>query len=437
MNGLSVRRGAPARRLSTHWGEPVNEDMKQSPFHPARWKLDKPEELSAAEQEWLDWLRAAVSRGGFTSLGQAHREVTGIGHEVAGPTWHVSQTTLSRWLRGLNLPSDKSFHEAVACLNDRAAQRRRKSPDAPGPVTAAEAAEGRRLLHAARRTKDGRLQPAQRRADELAGEIADTHAELGRVQALMALKSGQLQEARAGAALVERVQTVAQTGRELRGDLDRALGRVTELEDQLQELKEVLENWQDRYDRLHAQYESALETAQAERLAMQDELSELRAALWLSQRNQQEDQVAAADATDVGPLAEQRSSRDDHDEEDRIQWVEGVAQQIRRLQDKRGERLQLLRSVCADASRKDIYLLALRLGESADGGPLARELMQQAGVRYYDMWQGEPGPLRQWWADITGVRLEGRPRVPKTTKPTASLPHYEHDHTYHGYGTQI
>ncbi|MER5860285.1 hypothetical protein ABT131_32520 [Streptomyces sp900105245] len=420
--------------------------MKQSPFHPARWKLGKgPESLSAAEQDWLDWLRAAVWRGGFTSLGQARLEVTDAEREVAKPggtergvaepALYVSKTALSRWLRGINLPSDKRFHEAMECLNDRVAERRRKSPEAPGPVTATEAAEGKRLLHAARKTKDGRLQPAQRRADELASDVAETHTELGKVQAVMAHVSGQLHEARAAAALVQRVQTSAQPGTELREELDRALGRVQQLEEQLQELETVLENWQNRYDRLFAEYESALEAAQAERLAMQDELSELRADLWLSQHNQQENPSAPHDdVSDAEPVAERQPSHDSRTEEDRAQWVEEVAQQILNLRYNRRERIQLLRSVCADASRKDIYLLALRLGESTDGGPLARELMQQAGVRYYDMGQGEPSPLRQWWADRTRVRLEARPRVPKTTKPS---PQYDHDHIYHGYGTQI
>ncbi|MFE5220696.1 MULTISPECIES: hypothetical protein [unclassified Streptomyces] len=428
----------------------MNEDMKQSPFHPARWKLGKgPESLSAAEQEWLDWLCAAVWRGGFTSLGQARLEVTDAEREVAKPggteggvakpTLYVSQTALSRWLRGINLPSDTRFHEAMECLNDRVAARRRKSPDAPGPVTATEAAEGKRLLHAARKTKDGRLQPAQRRADELASDVAETHAEVGKVQALMAHVSAQLHEARTGAALVQRVQTFAQPGTELREELDRALGRVQQLEQQLQELEVVLENWQNRYDRLYAQYETALEAAQAERLAMQDELSELRATIWLSQRNQQGDPVSVPydDATDAEPVAERHPSHDSLDEEDRVQWVEELAQQILDLRDKRRERIQLLRSVCADASRKDIYLLALRLGESTDGGPLARELMQQAGVRYYDPWQGEPSALRQWWADRTRVRLEARPRVPNTAMPSVSAADFEHDHTYLGYGTQI
>ncbi|WP_435279600.1 hypothetical protein [Streptomyces sp. 1222.5] len=423
--------------------------MKQSPFYPARWKLGKgPESLSAAEQDWLDWLRAAVWRGGFTSLGQARLEVTDAEREVAKPggteggvakpTLYVSQTALSRWLRGINLPSDTRFHEAMECLNDRVAARRRKSPDAPGPLTATEAAEGKRLLHAARKTKDGRLQPAQRRADELAGEVAETHAELGKVQAVMAHVSGQLNEARTGAALVQRVQTFAQPGTELREELDRALGRVQQREQQLQELETVLENWQNRYDRLYAEYESALEAAQTERLVMQDELSELRAALWLFQHNQYEDPVSAPyDATDAEPVAERQPSHDRRTEEDRAQWAEEVAQQILNLRDKRRERIQLLRSVCADASRKDIYLLALRLGESTGGGPLARELMQQAGVRYYDPWQGEPGTLRQWWADRTRVRLEARLRVPNTAMPSVSAADFEHDHTYLGYGTQI
>lgn len=37
--------------------------------------------------------------------------------------------------------------------------------------------------------------------------------------------------------MVQRVQTFAQTGKELRDDLDRALGRVQGLEDQLHELE--------------------------------------------------------------------------------------------------------------------------------------------------------------------------------------------------------
>ncbi|MER6455958.1 hypothetical protein ABT270_25660 [Streptomyces sp900105245] len=427
----------------------MNEDMKQSPFHPARWQLGKgPErELSAAEQEWLDWLRAAVWRGGFTSLGQAFPEVTvtepkvakpgGTQRQAAKPTF-VKETTFSRWLRGRHHPSDRTFHEAMEWLNHRVAERRRRNPDAPGPITATEAAEGKRLLHAARRTKDGRLQPAQRRADELAREVAEAHTELGKVQAVMAHLSGQLQEARAGAELVQRIQSSAQPGTELREELDRALGRVHELEGKLQALETVLENWQNRYDRLYAEYESALEAAQTERLAMQDELSELRAALWLSQHNQQENPSAPHDnVSDAEPVAERQPSHDSRTEEDRAQWAEEVAQQILNLRDKRRDRIQLLRSVCADASRKDIYLLALRLGESTGGGPLARELMQQAGVRYYDPWQGEPGTLRQWWADRTRVRLEARPRVPNTAMPSVSAADFEHDHTYLGYGTQI
>jgi hypothetical protein len=415
------------------WGELMNEEIEKSPFHPARWKIEKvQDDMSDAERAWVAWLRAAVWRGGFTSLGQACREMaepdrTGRGALPSSPLG-VGQTTLSRWLRGMTLPAgEEPLDEALAGLNGRIGDRRREDADAPGLITAAEVAEGKRLLSVARKAKFQRLQPAQCRCDELQRSLAKDAEELSKMKALRDHLSGQLAEAnRTSDELVQRLRVAAETTEGLQDDLDRAQRRMQQLEEQLETVEAALVKWQERYDRLHAEYEIALEAAQAERLAMQDQISELRAALWLSQHSQQRPPASPhVDAEDANLPAE--NPQHPHErlrDEERDQWVEEVAQGLIALRNQRRERDQLLRTICADTDRDGIYLLAMRLGEEPGIGPdLARKLMQWAGVRYYNPSEGEPSALRQRWADMRRIRLEPRPLLPRTSLPYSSDDH--------------
>jgi hypothetical protein len=330
-------------------------------------------------------------------------------------------------LRGIRLPAgEKPLDEALAGLNGRIGERQREDADAPGLITAAEVAEGKRLLNAARTARAQRLQPAQCRCEELQHVLAKDAERLGEMRGLRDRLSGQVAEARVGVELVQRRRVAAEAAEELQVDLDHALRRVQQLEEQLEMVEAALVKWQDRYDRLHAEYEIALEAAQAERLAMQDEVSELRAALWLSRHNEQHPPASPhVDAADAHLPAE--SPQHPHQrpgDEEREQWVEEVAQGLVALRNQRRERDQLLRTICADTDRDGIYLLAMRLGEEPGIGPdLARKLMQWAGVRYYNPSEGEPSALRQRWADMRRIRLEPRPLLPRTSLPYSSDDH--------------
>jgi hypothetical protein len=335
---------------------------------------------------------------------------------------------MSRWVNGQKLPQDGTFLTFISCLNECIEERLQSSPDpdAPGKVTASEVAEGLVLLNAARAARDALLQPAQHAHEQIERELAEVSDGLQQMRALRDRLTGRLEEARSFAAGLEQQNEEAQAAASaLRSDFAQAESRVRHLEERLAGVEIALEHWQDRYDRLYAECEMAREAAQEERLAVQDELSDFRAALWIKH---QELQAAEAAWTEVSEdadrlreelrAAQRRESRDD---EDLLRRLDEAAQQLMSLRYR--DRDELLRTISASWERKDIYLLALRLGGKPGAGPKrARELMWKVGVRYYDPSAGRPGVFWEFVAAVGYLRLEPRPRLPRTRNPPSTLP---------------
>lgn len=397
-------------------GEQMNDDTDKRRFHPSEWGgkekelVRLPEGLHDEHRAWLAWFGDILCRVGFTSFGQACKEALPKTDETGSrPQLQMSQRTLTNWIKAEKLPHDKTFLDTMQYLNERIKERRRSHPDAPDEVTDSEVAEGLRLLKAARRARDARRHPAQHAADEVQRELSKVFDELDKMRAAQHRLRGQVETGRTFIALMQRTRLAVAASNALQDDFDQAVHHVGQLEEQLEKVEAALEHWQSRYDRLHAEYEMAREAAQEERLAMQDELSELRAALWCAQQNLQE-ATASRSRTDV--LADRL------EEELQEPSVEQTVRQLIDLRDKREERDQLLRTVCRTWSDDSIYLLAMRLGDEPGVGPLlARELMSQAGVHYYDPRRGQPGVFLQWWCKVLRTRLEPRSPLPRTDVP--------------------
>ncbi|MFI1768639.1 hypothetical protein ACH41H_42315 [Streptomyces sp. NPDC020800] len=429
-----MRGDAPGRAEDRAWGERMNKDTDDSRFHPARWGTGSagawpPAGLSGEERAWLLWLGEALSRGGFTSLGQACKEVTRpdeSGRDVSHEQLHVVQSTLSRWLSGKTVPRTKKVLDAVSRLNECIEERRHDSPGAPGRITESELAEGLRMLNAARKAKDSRFQPAQYAHEEKERELAEARGELERMRALKVRLTGQLEEALASAArLQQRVQKTQAAADALQDDYDEAVRRVQHLEEKLSDVEEALEKWQDRYDRLHAESEMAREAAREERLAMQDELLDMRTTVWSTQQDLQAAQAARATASEDADrlreelrAAQQRGSQGD---EERLRRINETAQQLMELTD--SERSEVLSTIRNTWGGDDIYLLALRLGEEPGKGPKrARELTRAVRVHYYDPSAGKPSFYRRFEAEFSHTRLDPRPQLPRTRKQPSALP---------------
>jgi hypothetical protein len=388
----------------------MNDDTDKRRFHPSEWGGKEkelvwlPEGLHDEHRAWLAWFGNILCRVGFTSFGQACNEALPKTDESGSrPQLQMSQRTLTNWIKAEKLPHDKTFLDTMQYLNERIKEHRRSHPDAPGQVTDSEVAEGLRLLQAARRARDARRHPAQCAAEEVQRELDKVSHELDKMRAAQHRLSGQVETGRTFIALMQRTRHAVGASNALQDDFDQAVLHVGQLEEQLEKVEAALEHWQSRYDRLHAEYEMAREAAQEERLAMQDELSELRAAVWHAQQNLQEATAS-------------RSTTDRLEEELQEPSVEQTVRQLIDLRDKREERDQLLRTVCRTWSDDSIYLLAMRLGDEPGvvGPLLARELMSQAGVQYYDPRRERPGVFLQWWCKALRTRLEPRSPLPRT-----------------------
>ncbi|AGS73860.1 hypothetical protein B446_35508 (plasmid) [Streptomyces collinus Tu 365] len=420
-----------AREIGALGGH-MNESAGSNPFHPAQWKGRKkddgkaewpPPGLPANRRAWLVWFADALARGGFTSLGQTSREVIttdGKGREIPRRQLHVVESTMSRWLDGKHLPGPRLFQTVMECLNERIEERRRIGGNVPDRLTGAELAEGLRLLEAARVARDAAMLPAQCDVEQRERDLAEASARLEEMRGLRDRLAGQLEEARSSVErLQQRIAEVETASEALRDDYDAAVRRVRQLEERLAGVHAALEGWQARYEGLRAEYETARAAARQERMAMQDELCDLRAAVWLTGQDLQEAEAARHEAetawdklsVDANSLREElRTTRQREDQKaaDRLQKIDEAV--LRLKTEPYPERF--LRTIRDTWDRDDIYLLALRLGEE-EKGPSPRRLTNMVGVHYYDPSDGKPGILRRFIADLYHIRLEPRARLPR------------------------
>ncbi|MEV7394885.1 hypothetical protein [Streptomyces sp. NPDC091215] len=305
-------------------------DDDRGRHHPSRWELGKNKdgqknERSPEWRAWVAWFESCLERGEWTSLGQAATiSVEGRYNSTQiEPRLGIDQSTLSRWLNSENLPQAKKVRMAIAALNQYASR----------PVTETELREGLRLLAEARRAVDP---PAHRALVEAQREAAETLDRWSEWRAVYARLGGQMAEAQTTVQRLEDLQRGFEAAdadaKRLTGELTEARGhvdglteqlsqarrRVADLEEQLANVESVLENWQDRYDRVHAQFEIALEAASEERLQMQDDLSTLRARAMFAEQERKKarkearklrEQLSAAQlGLAMGPLANASAS---------------------------------------------------------------------------------------------------------------------------------
>lgn len=172
----------------------MEDSAAQGPYDPALWKLTTesanggevvPKERTEECTVFLIWFRACVQRGEWTSLYQATADIEEKG--VVGPRLNVSQTTLSRRLKGEHLPRPGSLRAVVLALNIhiRTAQEKGELLFVQ-PVSDTELAEGLRLprhgpARCSIRTLKNRLTEAERQL---------ALARLGGTRAAVPAKSG-------------------------------------------------------------------------------------------------------------------------------------------------------------------------------------------------------------------------------------------------------
>ncbi|MET9914940.1 hypothetical protein ABZZ74_51240 [Streptomyces sp. NPDC006476] len=263
----------------------MDDGAGQGSNDPALWKLStepaRGGEVVRAEptaecEAFLAWFRRCLQRGGWPSLTQATADIQENG--VERPRLTVNQTTLSRWLKGEHLPRPASLRAVVRALNIHI----RTGQDEGEllfvqPVSDAELAEGLRLLAAAQKSRE----PAQHAYAQAQKELAEAFDGWSQWRAARERLVGHLAEARTTAERLKRLQEgftdAAADAAGVTAELAEAQRRIHDLEERVAEAERVLENWQDRYDRVYADCEMARETAREERLQMQDDLSAARA----------------------------------------------------------------------------------------------------------------------------------------------------------------
>ncbi|MFJ9729295.1 hypothetical protein ACIRP3_41790 [Streptomyces sp. NPDC101209] len=263
----------------------MEDSAGQGSSDPALWKLST-EPVRGGEvvrpkptaecKAFLAWFHGCLQRGGWPSLTQATADIKENG--VARPRLTVNQTTLSRWLKGEHLPRPASLRTVVRALNIHI----RTGQDEGEllfvqPVSDEELEEGLRLLAAAQKSRE----PAQHAYAQAQKELAEAFDGWSQWRAARERLVGHLAEARTTAERLERLQEgfsdAAADAAGVTAELAEAQRRIHDLEERVAEAERVLENWQDRYDRVYADCEMAREAAREERLQMQDDLSAARA----------------------------------------------------------------------------------------------------------------------------------------------------------------